>query len=104
MAETKTEQIEEVPVKGKPLGRHIEHDPRSRAFAATPKKSTTIHTVRHTFYGHPLNQDLPKPVGSCTCSATCGALNTRGLHVPTSKLFNQEDALDLYSLTTSIDD
>lgn len=92
--------LEEIPLKRKPLGRHVEHDPRSRTFAITPKKSTVIKTVRHTLYGPVLNQ---LKLGSCTGNATCGALNTRGSHKPSTKLYKEQDAIDVYSLATTLD-
>lgn len=93
--------IPEIVIPDKRLGRHIEHDERSRAFAVVPEPSVKIHTVRHPLYGSPLNQGS---LGSCTGNAVVQALNTRPLHVTGVKLLREDDAIAVYSLATSIDE
>jgi hypothetical protein len=63
-------RIPEVVVPGKPLGRHIHHDPRSRAFPA--EQAVAVVSVTHVSTGLPLTQTR----GSCTAEALCGARDT----------------------------
>lgn len=94
-------QIEEIIIPDKRLGRHIEHDERSRAWAATPSKDVVIRTVSHTLFGGILNQN---PLSSCTGNAAVGVLNTKGFHKLRSIPYKEPDAVDLYSLATSLDE
>lgn len=94
-------RIPEEPVPGKPLGRHIEHDPLSRthpfAVAATPALLEVVHK-RH---GEVFNQGR---IGSCTGNAAAGCINTEPLwHVDVKRLLHELDALDLYELATTLD-
>ena len=66
-----TAEIPERPIEGKRLGRHIEHDPRSRNFPAETAPQVT--SVTHDATGLPLNQGQ---IGSCTANALCGALDS----------------------------
>lgn len=81
------------------LGRHVEHDPRSRAFPAPATATITSKTWRH--YGRILDQGQ---VGSCTGNAMAQALNTHPLHVSRTPYLTEGDADALYSLATSLDD
>ena len=79
-------------ILGKRLGRHVLHDPRSRAFPAD--RAATIRSVDHHAKGLPLNQGQ---IGSCTANALCGALNS----APDSQhgtLRNETDAVSCMSL------
>jgi hypothetical protein len=71
MVEVFTRYIEERRVEGKPLGRHVAHDPRSKDYVA--EQADTIEDVLHTGHGLPLNQGQ---IGACTAFATCAALNS----------------------------
>lgn len=59
------------------LGRHVDHDPRSRAYAAAePADLTKLVSVRHQRHVPVLDQGQ---VGSCTANAAVGALGTSPL-------------------------
>jgi hypothetical protein len=84
-------------VEGKRLGRHVEHDPRSRDFMAP--KAAQIVSVTHQATGLPLNQGQ---IGSCTANALCGALNSApdfGGGTP----LTEKDAINLYELETKME-
>lgn len=98
----------------RPLGRNVNHDPRSLRFLAAPKKATvtpkTVFWPRHTPL---LNQGLPEPgVGSCTLSSSLAVLGSDPFWatLPTGIRHNLSDggaaqalAEQLYSETTKID-
>jgi Papain family cysteine protease len=96
--------IPEVPVDGKPLGRHVHHDSRSLDYLVTP--DATVATARWNRVIPVLNQGQ---VGSCTGNAATGALGTdpdyaslgtlvdQGLHL------DEAEALTLYSAAETID-
>lgn len=94
--------IEERPSEhGGRLGRHVEHDERSRAYsfggvvvAGSPR------TVHHRHYGTVLDQD---GLGSCTGNAVVQAINTSPLHHLHTHLLHEQEAVDLYSLATYLD-
>lgn len=94
--ETLTERI----VDGHRLGRHIEHDPRSRNFRVEVDHAAPLRTVHHRRYGEPFDQGN---VGSCTGNAVAGALNTAPLHAAGHHLLTEMDAVALYELATVID-
>ena len=84
-------------VEGMRLGRHINHDPRSRDYAAAG--ATQIVSVSHQATGLPLDQGK---IGSCTANALCGALDS----VPNFKGANpltESDAVSLYELETKLE-
>lgn len=93
--------IPETVVEYKRLGRHVQHDPRSRNFAFSADPSTPLKRVLHQVYGGVLDQGN---VGSCTGNATAGAINTTGLHVPKTRLLRETDALEIYALATKLDE
>lgn len=86
------------------LGRHIHHDPRSRAHR--PETAPQIVDALHASFGLPLNQGN---AGSCTANASIGCLNslpnwTDLVNVPAlgrSKPGTELDALYLYSRETA---
>lgn len=95
-------RIGEYAVAGRRLGRHIEHDPRSRGYpvrAAMPAGG--LRKVRHRRYGQVLDQG---DVGSCTGNAAAGALNTLPLHRRGGRLLREQDAVDLYAAATQVDE
>jgi hypothetical protein len=63
--------LQEAPIAGKVLGRHIHHDDRSWAFPADQAKH--VATVRHRGAGLPLNQEAHT---CCTAHALCAVLNS----------------------------
>ena len=84
-----------------PLGRHVEHDPRSLNFAFPVSAPTApLRTILHRSYGLPLNQGN---LGSCTGNAMAGAKNSLPLHKTGERILKEPDAVDLYSLATSLD-
>jgi hypothetical protein len=89
---------EREPVDDKRLGRHVEHDVRSRDFPAvakvTPPKSVTW---RH--HGRVLNQGN---LGSCTGNAMTDALMCDPLWQKGQTL-TEHDAVALYELATKLD-
>jgi len=84
-----------------PLGRHIVHDVRSRAFAA-PRRAEPTRDKRHRVYGKRLDQGR---VGACTGYTAAAALNTepaRRLIAPAPTLVNAH-GLDFYRGATARD-
>ena len=78
------------------LGRHVEHDPRSRAYSAG---TAAVETVRHKRHGRAFDQG---DLGSCTGNAMVGALMTEPLWVRGRKL-TEVDAVALYKVATKLD-
>lgn len=92
--------LEEHIIEGKRLGRHIEHDPRSRNFAYEATVATLV-PVEHKRHGGIFNQGQ---LGSCTGNAACGAKNTEPLyHAGSTHLIVEAGAVDIYSLATRLD-
>jgi hypothetical protein len=87
------EKIHEVIVWDRRVGRHIKHDPRSKAYPAP--QAPTILNVQHTSVNMPLNQGI---VGCCTADATCGALNSQPNFTVT---YSQASAITLYVKETT---
>lgn len=93
--------IEEHVVDGKRLGRHVEHDPRSRDYAYTVAAAGTLLAIEHKRHGSIFDQGQ---LGSCTGNALCGAKNTEPLyHSGSTHLETESGAKDVYSLGTQID-
>jgi hypothetical protein len=94
--------IEEQVVEDKRLGRHIEHDERSRAFAfgTTVRHMNDLRNVRHHRLGGPLDQGN---LGSCTGNAVAGCLNTVPFHERREHLLKEEQAVEIYERATVID-
>lgn len=90
-------RIPEIRIEGKPLGRHVYQDDRSRHYPA--EKAATIASVLHRSYGLPLNQDY---LGSCTANALVGALNTEPNNA-TSRIVppTEANALTVYGRETT---
>ena len=88
--------IKEQPGAGR-LGRHVEHDPQSRAYSAG---TAAIKTVRHQRHGKAFNQGA---LGSCTGNAMAGVLMTEPLWVR-GRTLTEADAVALYKAATTLDD
>lgn len=100
MTEIVREILDEHVVEGRRLGRHVEHDPRSRQYAFA-MKATTLVAVEHKRHGGIFNQGN---LGSCTGNAACGAKNTEPLyHSGSTHLIAEAGAVDVYSLATRLD-
>ena len=91
------------------LGRHVEHDPRSRSFSITKAPAAALRSTKWTHYGPILDQ---KDLGACTCFATLQMLQcdpfftlTAKLRVPAkgNVLYTDQDAIKLYELATKLD-
>jgi hypothetical protein len=80
-----------------PLGRHVNHDPRSLNFPAAT--AAVVKSVLHTHKGPVLDQGQ---VGSCTGNATVDALMTLPLWVK-GRALTETDALRIYSEATKLD-
>ncbi len=63
-------ELAETTTAGRRLGRHVEHDARSRNF---PAAVAPIADVKHVRHGKPFDQG---DLGSCTGNAMAGALMT----------------------------
>src|SRR5690242_16937314 len=106
---------------GQPLGRHVEHDPRSLAFAHPVLPRTAIKSVSWTRRIPILDQGS---LGSCTGNAATGALGTdsagrtattsvtisatgaaasHGLFAAGVHTLDEDFAVALYSLATILD-
>lgn len=83
---------------GGQLGRHVQHDPRSRAFGATKARGTRDRVI-HQRHGKILNQGQ---IGSCTGNALLGALATDPLHRRYERI-TENRAVQAYSLATKLD-
>lgn len=90
---------EAVVLDGKRLGRHLEHDPRSRSFPAD--KATALHDIAHKRHSPPFDQGQ---LGSCTGNAVAGALDTEPIWKTGDPLMNEAAALKIYELATTLDE
>jgi len=82
------------PVTERRFGRLVEHDPRSRSFAAAAGE---VRTVRHRRRTPIFDQGA---TGSCTGQAMAGALSTG----PFRHRFHERTAWRLYRLATRLDE
>lgn len=92
--------IPEERVEWMPLGRHVQHDPRNRSFPYVPRRTGELRRVTHTLSGGVLDQGN---VGSCTGNAVATARNTTPLHRKRERLLREPDALEAYTLATTLD-
>ncbi|MBM9510000.1 hypothetical protein [Actinacidiphila acididurans] len=105
------------PLSGRRLGRHIEHDPRSLAYAHGVLPKSAIKSVSWTRRIPILNQGN---IGSCTGNAETGALGTdsvgrtaaatvtvkadsKGVFTAGIRTLDETFALDVYTLNTLLD-
>lgn len=71
-------RFEEDVVPGKPLGRHVKHDDRSRNFAVAPVASLgDLKSIRHRRLVKPYDQGN---IGSCVPNSAAGTLSTLPFH------------------------
>jgi hypothetical protein len=84
---------------GPRLGRHIEHDPRSKTPQFLAETAATIVSVKHQAAGLPLDQGK---VGSCTANALCGALDSAP-DFKGGQARNEADAVALYTRETQLE-
>jgi hypothetical protein len=85
-------------IHGRRLGRHIEHDERSRAYEA-PRMVGPIRSVEWKRHCPAFDQG---ELGSCTGNAMAGLLMTEPFFTPGREL-TEDDAVKLYSAATSLD-
>lgn len=78
------------------LGRHVEHDERSRNFPAPGGKLTSVN---HRHYGRVLDQGQ---LASCTGNAMVDCLMTGPLRVK-GRILHEADAVKVYELATTLD-
>jgi hypothetical protein len=90
-------QLSEQQVAGRRLGRHVNHDPRSREYAAD--RAPKVVSVKHQATGLPLNQG---ELGSCTANALCGALDSAPDYSGGAPLA-ETDAIHLYEKETTLE-
>lgn len=91
--------IEEQRVPGRPLGRHVEHDPESRAYGIVTAP-VPLQRVVHRRHGSIFNQGS---LGSCTGNAICGAVNTEPVWAKGRRCLREADAIATYGLATTLD-
>jgi hypothetical protein len=89
--------IQEDPIPGKRLGRHVNHDPRSRNFAVTAAPIAKLKSVEHKRHVPPFDQGN---LGSCVANSTAGILSTS----PFRKKYTEDNAVDFYKQITAMDD
>lgn len=94
-------RIDEHHIAGMRLGRHIEHDARSRQHAVKFDLADilSLKSVHHQRESGPLDQG---EVGSCTGNAEVGILMSQPLWYPGLAL-TEKDALELYHEATKLD-
>lgn len=91
------EPFAEAPGAGR-LGRHREHDERSRAYAVA-EDVAAIRSVSWTRRAPIFDQGN---LGSCTGNAMAGAISTDSVH-GRGDLLTEQDAIDLYEQATHLD-
>jgi hypothetical protein len=96
-------RIPETPVPGKPLGRHVNHDPRSLRFLVG-QPARALASVRHERQVPVFDQGN---LGSCTGNASVGALGTAPLFAAlpaTHPVLDESLAVKVYGEATALDD
>lgn len=94
----RTKRLHERPGVGR-LGRHVEHDPASRAFAHVAAPRAPRVSKRWARHCDPFNQG---DLGSCTANAVIGACMTDPIWRPGLEL-DEVDAVELYKHATRLD-
>lgn len=85
---------------GGPLGRHVQHDERSRNFRAVTRPRSVLRPVLHKRHAPILDQGS---LGSCTGNALEGAIGTEPLHKRFER-HTEKKAIRLYSAATTLDE
>lgn len=80
------------------LGRHQEHDPRSRQFPAA--QASHLHDADWAYHGRILDQGQ---LGSCTGHAAVEVLMSGPYYAAIGKVFVEADALAVYEKATHLD-
>lgn len=96
MADGDVIELSELEIQGRRLGRHIEHDPRSRNF---PAATVPVADVKHVRHCPPFDQGQ---LGSCTGNAMAGALMTEPYYTAGRSL-TEANAVLLYEQATKLD-
>jgi hypothetical protein len=101
MPENYRVDIPEVPVPGKPLGRHVNHDPRSLRFQVG-QPAGALRSVLHTRAIPVVDQGS---LGMCTGAAATGAVGTSPLYdaITDKPTLDLAYARQVYSDATQID-
>lgn len=94
---TTTRLLDEDPVDGKRLGRHVEHDTRSLDYPA--QVAPALRTVQHHRHARILDQGQ---LGSCTGNAMAGIVGTDPIF-HTGDHVNEKLAVELYERATVLD-
>lgn len=87
--------LDETPIDGQRLGRHVEHDEASKAFPAA--RAATLVTTTHKRRSKPFDQGS---LGSCVGNAMAGLLDTEPWH---HAHLGERTAIKLYELATQLD-
>lgn len=96
----RAEHLPEEVIDGQRLGRHIEHDPRSKDHPfGIVLGFSSLKDVEHHRTGKLFNQG---ELSSCTGNATAGAVNSSPLHV-VKKTLHEPDAVKIYERATQLD-
>lgn len=97
MSVTVVERLPELPGVGR-LGRHREHDERSRAFAVEQ-----LHTLQSVSWARRSPIFDQGDIGSCTGNAMAGAIGTDSVGREGMSRLTEADALTLYERATHLD-
>lgn len=94
--------IDEHPISGKRLGRHVHHDPRSLAYPY--RAATTLVSAKHECHIPTLDQgNLGACVGNATVHALASGPYWTSLDPAQQASLNEAEAVKVYSLATSLD-
>jgi hypothetical protein len=96
MADGDVIELAETISPGHRLGRHVEHDARSRNF---PAAVAPIADVKHVRHGQPFDQGQ---LGSCTGNAMAGAMMTEPYY-KADRILVEANAVLLYEQATHLD-
>lgn len=96
-------RYDEIPVPGKPLGRHVMRDSRSAAYPYVPRTPVPVTSLTWARNSPIFDQG---DLGSCTGNAMAGACATAPLYaaLPAGSVpMNETTAVALYSAATALD-